>query len=61
MRLFKYLRSIGPGIILLLVLTAGVVGAGEPFEFGDIDGDEYYADAAYDLRDAGITNGCGDG
>ena len=55
---FKYLRSIGPGVILLLILTAGVVGAAEPFEFGDIDGDEYYAEGAYNLRDAGITNGC---
>ncbi len=58
MSLFKYLRSIGPGVVLLLILTAGVVGADEPFQFGDIDGDEYYADAAYNLRDAGITNGC---
>ena len=58
MSLLKYLRSIGPGMILLLVLTAGVVGAGEPFQFGDIEGNEYYADATYDLRDAGITNGC---
>lgn len=61
MSLFKYLRSIGPGIILLLVVTAGVVGAEEPFQFGDIEGSEYYADAAHDLRDAGITNGCRSG
>ncbi len=58
MRLIKYLKSIGPGMILLLVFTAGVAGAGEPFQFGDIEGSEYYADATYDLRDAGITNGC---
>jgi hypothetical protein len=55
--LLKHLRSIGPGLIILLVATAGIVGA-EPFTFGDINGSEYYADAAYNLRDAGVTNGC---
>ena len=57
MSFLKSIRTIGPVLLVLLIASAAVVGAG-PFTFGDIDGDEYYADAAYNLRDAGITNGC---
>ncbi len=53
----KSLRSIGPALIILLIAVAAVVDA-EPFEFGDVVGDEYFADGVYNLRDAGITNGC---
>jgi hypothetical protein len=57
MTVLKPLRWIGPGLIILLIATAAVVEA-EPFQFGDVVGDEYYADGVYNLRDAGITNGC---
>ena len=60
MSFLKSVRVIGPALLILLIASASFVGAG-PFQFDDIRGDEYYADAAYDLRDAGITNGCGDG
>jgi hypothetical protein len=56
----KSFRIVGPALVILLIASAVVVGAG-PFQFDDIRGDEYYADAAHNLRDAGITNGCGDG
>lgn len=57
MSFLKSFRVIGPALLILLIASASLVGAG-PFQFGDVDGDEYYADAAYNLRDAGITNGC---
>ena len=60
MSFLKSVRVIGPALLILLIASASFVGAG-PLQFDDIRGDEYYADAAYDLRDAGITNGCGDG
>ncbi len=58
MSLLKSFRIIGPALVILLVASAAAVGAVPPFQFGDISGDEYYAEAAHDLRDAGITNGC---
>lgn len=58
MTFLKSLRSVGPALLILLVASAAIVRAGEPFQFGDVSGNEYFADAAYNLRDAGITNGC---
>ena len=58
MSFLKSFRAIGPALLILLVGSAAIVGAGQPFTFGDISGAEYYADATYRLRDAGITNGC---
>jgi hypothetical protein len=54
----KSFRAVGPALLILLVASAAIVSAGQPFTFGDVTGTEYYADAAYNLRDAGITNGC---
>ena len=58
MRFLKSFRAVGPALLILLVGSATIVGAGQPFSFGDISGAEYYADAAHRLRDAGITYGC---
>lgn len=57
MSFLRSLRTIGPAVLILLIASAAVVGAG-PFQFDDVSGDEYYGDAVYNLRDAGITNGC---
>ncbi len=58
MSFLKSFRAVGPALLILLVASAAIVGAGQPFTFGDVSGTEYYADATYNLRDAGITNGC---